>query len=359
MQIKQRLSIVSGAACSLLCLLPVMGCLETETTTVVQSDGSLIRSIALKADSAGLATGMRMFGVDSLWTLEQTGADPKERVLVARRSFRTVEAMSDALIGEPGRRIGIKPGFSHSYNWFFTTYRYEETWIKLNPTDAVPASDYLSAQEIASFERRITTPDSAVSPVDSVAVVDSGDRFNEWNSRNSYEEYYGLLRQGIRRLADPRLTEAMAESAKERCFEKARNFDWANGDLQELEKSLGEILGSPLLPKALDSSRVEIDAFRSRMMFQQSVLASSHKVHVVMPGSVTATNAGLVQAGTVSWDGFIALAYVGNYTMWVESREMNWWETVISGLILLGILAWGASAMTRRKSPASQESERK
>jgi hypothetical protein len=352
MKAKQSLSIISGVVCCLLCLLPVTGCLETETTTVVQSDGSLTRSVALKADSAGLAAGMRMFGVDDAWTVEQTGADQKEHSLVARRTFRTVDAMSDALTGEPGRRIGIKPRLTNSYNWFFTTYRYEETWSKLNPADAVPVSEYLSAAEIASFERRITSPDSVVSPADSVAAEDSGDRFNKWNSRNSFEEYYGLLRQGIRRLADPQLTEAMAKEAKERCFATAEHFDWANGNLQELEKSFAGVLGSPLLTKALDSSRNEIDAFRSRMVFQQSVLASSHKVHVEMPGNITATNAGRVQEGTVSWDGFIALAYIGNYTMWVESREIRWWETAISGLILLGILVWGISAMARPKIPA-------
>ncbi len=333
----------------LLCALFMTGCLETETTTVVQSDGSLTRSVSIKADSSGMAAGLEMFGLDSVWSLELSGADQREQTITAKRTFASADAMTPVLTGAPGRKITIKPRLTKSFNWFFTAYRYEETWAKLNPSDVVPVSDFLSKAEIDAFEQRIAASKSVITPGDSLGKEDSGERFNKWNSRNSFEEYFGLLKEGIRSLADPNLTESMVEKEKEACFAKAENFDWVSGNLGDLERTFAQILGTPLVTKAADANRQKIDGFRKRLEFQQSVLASSHKVRVVMPGLITATNAGGVEGSSASWEGFIAMTYIGDYTMWVEAREVNWWTIAVSGVVVLGLAGLAIFGVFRRK----------
>ncbi len=340
---------MSRSAMILIASLLLGGCLETETTTVVHSDGSLTRSVTIKGDSSSLTSGIQMFRIDSAWTVEHFPVKQRERTLVASRTYSSAEAMSEALAGAPGRQIDIKPRLTRTFYWFFTTYRYEETWSKLNPTDVVPVSEYLSKAEIDAFALRISGPKSVLSGSDSLASEESSERFNAWNSRNSFEEYFRLFKQGIRLLADPRLTEAMAEGQKERCFTKARRFDWTSGNLEELEQQFAEILGTPLVRRALDANRSNIEAFRSRLDFQQRVLTSSHKVHVVVPGIVTATNAGDVEGSRVTWESFITMAYVGDYTLWVESREVHGWAVAISGIAVLGIVGMGIFAVFRRR----------
>jgi len=73
-----------------------------------------------------------------------------------------------------------------------------------------------------------------------------------------------------------------------------------------------------------------------------------------MPGLITATNAGAVEGNSVSWEGFIAMTYIGDYTMWVEAREVNWWTIAVSGVIVLGLAGLAVFGVFRRKRRAQE-----
>jgi hypothetical protein len=68
---------------------------------------------------------------------------------------------------------------------------------------------------------------------------------------------------------------------------------------------------------------------------------------VEMPGIITDTNAPTVEGNKVTWRGF--KSYEGDFEMWVESRVVNWWSLVVTGLIMvLGIAGYSISLVRRR-----------
>jgi hypothetical protein len=58
---------------------------------------------------------------------------------------------------------------------------------------------------------------------------------------------------------------------------------------------------------------------------------------VVMPGIVLDTNADEVKGTTVSWRFSANQFMLGDYTMWVESRVMNTWAVILTGITALGL----------------------
>jgi len=79
------------------------GCLKFETTTQVNRDGSLQRTIVMSGDSLDIFGGSNPVTIDSTWTamLKKTGSDSYH--LTATRLFDRVEDMNEAIKGRKGR----------------------------------------------------------------------------------------------------------------------------------------------------------------------------------------------------------------------------------------------------------------
>lgn len=326
----------------------ISGCLETETTTTVLTDGSLTRMVELSGDSSSIPDGMAMFGIDSSWNLERKASGRERASLVARRTFTDVNAMAHALAGEPGTRVNIIPTLETHFAWFFTTYRYAETWKRLNPAEAVPLSDFLSQKEIDALERLIGRAGPFPTTGDSLAAHDLEQRFTLWENRNAFETFYRLFRDGARQMDDPLLTVSRIESRKEELYKYGEHFGWGSGSVDSLATEWGRVLGSPRAREALSANREAIDKFQKRMEFQQTVISMGHKAHVIMPGLITATN-GTVEGNRISWSDFIAGTYVGDATMWAESSVTNWWTIAISGVVVLALLTLTALGIYRKR----------
>ena len=59
---------------------------------------------------------------------------------------------------------------------------------------------------------------------------------------------------------------------------------------------------------------------------------------VVMPGLILDTNAGEVKGTTVTWKFSADQFCLRDYDMWVESRVMNVWAVVLTGVLVLGLV---------------------
>jgi len=58
-----------------------------------------------------------------------------------------------------------------------------------------------------------------------------------------------------------------------------------------------------------------------------------------MPGLITVTNSSALSGNRVAWDLFPMAFLLEDYSMVVESRVINVWAFVLSGLILLGLIS--------------------
>lgn len=333
---------------SALCLILCAGCLETETTTTIQTDGTLTRTVQLSGDSSSIPAGLEMFGIDSSWTLERQAGKDQRLVLTAVRAFPDVQEMARSLAGSPGHRVNIVPSLETRFAWFFTTFRYSESWGRLNPVQAVPLSDFLSQEEIDALDRSFGEDKDFPTKGDSLAAEDVGDRFNAWERRNTFEGFFTLYLGGIRALNSTSLTETMARSHKEELFASAEHFGWGSGSIDSLVLGWSTILGDSQALQALQANRAAIDDFQQRMAFLQNVMSTAHKVHVQMPGLLTATN-GNVEGNRVTWGDFIGRTYITDVTMWAESSVTNWWAIVVSGIVVLGIIGLTVAGLYRRR----------
>jgi hypothetical protein len=79
--------------------------------------------------------------------------------------------------------------------------------------------------------------------------------------------------------------------------------------------------------------------FNRKLKFLENLmLMENFQVEAEMPGLITATNSSALSGNRVSWEIFPMAFLLEDYSMTVESRVINVWAFVISGLILLGLV---------------------
>lgn len=330
-------------------------CLEIETTTEVHQDGSLSRTIVFAGDSSGLPTCLRVLGIDSSWALETKPPEGKKWTIVATRTFPSVEEMARVLAGTRGRTIQITPRLEKNFRWFFTQYRYSETWARVILIDEVPLSDYLSSQEIEAIKQGLDKEMPDKSRGDSLAHKEMGDRIMLWDSRNNFEAYYRGFLAGVTALGDPALTPAQVESKKEELFQATfKQAGFRDSKLKGFRESFERVLGTSTVLKAFAANEAGIRDVEQKLKFQDEVDGPVYRVNVVVPGIITSTNATSVEGTRVDWKDFMTYCWFGDFDMWVESSVVNWWAIIFSAAVLVFIVVMTLMGIVRGRTLRAQ-----
>ena len=68
-----------------------------------------------------------------------------------------------------------------------------------------------------------------------------------------------------------------------------------------------------------------------------------------MPGLITRSNAGKIEGNTASWQDFKERVHHMEYTMWVESRQVNWWAVIIALVVVVSLMTMLVFSVLRRR----------
>lgn len=340
-----------AALTALALLLP--GCLEVETTVRVNSDGTIHRTVEITGDSAALARGDYPLTLRGPWSMKLQRGEAKKFHLRAERTFANANELNAAIGGEKERTIQLQARLDRTFLWFTTTFRYEETFARFYPFDAVPVTDYVSNGEIDLYLRHEMEDEPYETPGDSLALDDASDRFDEWEKRSRFEAFYAELVTGAERAEDPELTPERLAGAKEELYRRCFG-DGEPTRVAQLIESAGSVLGTRPVQRLLEANREGFEAFDRKMSFLEEVATTGFTTRVEMPGLITDTNARAIEGTTVSWSDFKAYCYVRDYTMWVESRMINWWAIILTGVVVLALVGLFSISAVRRKPLAAR-----
>jgi len=324
------------------------GCLEVETTTRVNADGRLQRTVEISGDSSALARGEYPLALHGPWSIRLEKGSDKKVHLKATREFGDVDSLNAAIQGEPGRSLSFHASLNRQFLWFTTTFRYEETIERFYPFQTVPVTDYVSPHEIDLYLHHEMEEEPYPTPGDSLALEGASDRFNAWEQRSRFEAFFQELATGAQLAGDPRLTPERLAGQKEKLFQLALR-EKVPGNVEDLLQKADTVFGKEPVRTAFEANREGFQEYERKLQFVEMVGTTGFKMHVEMPGLITDTNAPAMEGNTVTWSEFKGYCYVRNYTMWVESRLINWWAIVLTGAIVLAVMALFAAAALRRR----------
>jgi hypothetical protein len=337
-------------------LIPIVmsGCLDEHVKTTVSADGSSERTISMKTSEKSLPKGAFPAAIDSTWTVDwkETGEKDTKYEYTARKKFQTPDELSReyAALGDTGI-IGLSVSLEKRFEWFYTYLVYREVYTMRNPYTNVPATDYLTKEEIAGYVRG-----------DKSDSLDK--KVKLWDSRNDFEELFRSILAEAERRNDPALPASLLKDKKEDLFRRVITADSINkkADEHHVDAKKKEI------NSVEEAVRFFVKTFKEVLrtthvngydtVFMQSWAAMDRKKKphpdswsssVQMPGLLTETNSDALEGSTITWKFGANQIHVGPYEMHAASRVTNIWVFVVTGIALLLLVFLAILAAFRRR----------
>ena len=332
--------------------LPIQGCLDIEMTTHVNTDGTILRTVVIKGDSAEIHGHKIPLPLDSTWKRSIEKTDSKTFALTATRVFKGTEEMNNSLKGTECKTLGARAELQRHFQWFFTTYRYGETWPNFNPFRAIPIADYISPAELDYWIRHEMKKEPFSTKGDSLAMEDAGKRFEKWDDLNMFADYFEAFLEGVRRLNDPSLTPSYVAGLKDKLFEQGEKY-FRMKNVDTLAIIFGRVLKSRNVKKAIALNTEGFQRFNEKRAFLEEITANSYLNSVVILGLITGTNAPALEGNKASWKDYVKFAYFEDVEMWVESRVLNWWAIIVTGVVVVALVVLFLVAILRRRRVAA------
>ena len=326
------------AICLLLCITIIIfsGCREITVTTKVNVDGSFIRTIKITGDSASVFKPDLPYPIDASWekTVVKDTTDQGDYILTYTKTYKKSDQLNSEISQDTSWRKGLDRnitidksfGFFYSYLTFRETYKATMPFAKLNyPNNLTPdEKHYLSESKMI------------VTASDSIKNKQITDNFIGFLVEAITNQIVNTLEEGIIKINDPQLkpenVEVYRDSIEHKLYDYYEDMnvyidfyrEWTGNEsvnrLNTLEPPLFE----------------ELDKKVSIVL--NAIFMDTYSQTVEMPGLITETNAISVTGNKVSWrvngDKFL----FDDYEMRVESRVVNRWAFVVSGLFLLLVL---------------------
>jgi hypothetical protein len=324
-------------------LLLIPGCLEVKVTTTVHSDGSCERVVTTNPREQKVPDKAFPIPVDSTWTPTWEKAEGNDGFrYTATKHFADGNELAREYSQDSTdpRILRITPEVEKRFRWFYTYLTYRETYHRYSSFRRIPPSQVLSEDEI----RRISEGEKN----DTLKK-----KLDEWVFRNLYEGFHEALLDGAKRLGDPTLTVKAVAGRKEELFRTILGDTLHADEFDSTLTMMSRFFNSPGVIKLRAELKRAWDAAEEMLQTEQRADAEYTNT-VVMPGLVVDTNAGEVRGTTVSWKFSADRFRLRDHEMWVESRVMNVWTVVLTGIVAL--LLVGALAVVGRARPRAVRS---
>lgn len=301
---------------------------EQRTTTKINSDGTCERTIFVKSVSD--TSSSFPVPTDKSWESRIENDSVKEKFYVACKKFDDVNQMNNEY--RRTGKIGIDIKYEKKFRWFYTYFNYQETYKSYFPFKNIALDSFLTKEEYAQYEKKDTSK-----------VLK--ERLDEFEMRNTFEEFYGQLIDSVKSLNDPMLPVNVFLAKKDDFFNRRVDFFKNNRDnIEDQEKILGL--------KFRDKLGRQIDGIKKSLTSKYEFMSGvdgKYLNEVVMPGIILNTNANTVEGNKVSWKLDEKYFCYTDYSMTVESRIANTWATYATGAVLIIIVALLMLPQLKRK----------
>jgi len=326
------------AICLLLCITIIIfsGCRNITVTTKVNANGSFTRIIKITGDSASVFEPDLPYPIDDSWkkTVIKDTTDQGDYILTYTKTYKKSDQLQSEISQDTSWRKGLGRNITidKSFGFFYSHLTFRETYKATMPFEKLGFPNYLTPEEMFY----ITGAKKPISPGDSIKYKEASDKYIGFLVEGITNQIIATMEVGIEKLNDPQLKpETVAlyrDSLEHRFHDYDGNMDiyidfykaWTGNESFEKLKTLEPPLFGELNKKVF---------FALNAAFMDSYTQA-----VEMPGLITETNAKSVTGNKVSWRVTCEHFLFEDYEMKVESRVVNRWVFIVSGVFLLLVL---------------------
>jgi hypothetical protein len=318
-------------------IMSLSACREITVRTTVNSDGSFTRIVTVSGDSADAFKKELPYPVDASWamTSKKDTAGKGKFIVTYTKHYKDCEELK-AEIGRDTswlrqlvRHIDIRKRFG----FFYSYIEYREVYPAANPFTVLPYKAYVTPEEFLWLTRKHPIQ----SPSDSIKRKDAEDKVMIYLVESATAEVEKILVGGIRKLNDPNLDAKRVAGLHDRIRTALSKSNFKDAGV--FIDSIRMWTGNSTVDRLKELQPPLFGEFNRNAKFLENLLMmEDFHVETELPGLITGTNSLALNGNQVTWDVFPMAFLLEDYSMVVESRVVNVWVFVLSGMILLGLV---------------------
>lgn len=352
----------------------IVSCKEsTDMLTVVKPDGSCYRVFNKTADNEFLLGDKSIdhnsfpVEIDSTWqiywrykdtgirtdfplsrkildslniqssTSKIEGQKIKSDVLVfIRKDFESPEQM-DTLFkwkeNHSWKDLKVKHQLDKKFGWFYTYYKYTETYPKIETPVEVPITDYLTNVEIMYWftgQPDILKGMNGIEARDYLGRLE--DKYNQWFASNAWKAEFKILLANYKLIKKPPVNYEVFSGLRDSIFNsKVKNYP----DFK-MEQILRDFFKSDVYSDLWKTENSPMKQFEEEFYSKaMQYLENSFNYKLIMPGTITNPGNAVVRGDTLTWNLTAYRMFPADYVIQAESRKANVWTFLLTGLILI------------------------
>ncbi len=334
----------------LLSLMIFTGCKRTITIkTNLHGNGSLKRVVSISSDSTGVGTTAYPFPQDGSWDMVTHKDSANSYTYMINKNFADVDMLNNEIIyREDSLQFDALATLDKSFRWFYTYYRYKETFFKIFPFTGADISDYVTTEELNSYQAGNDT-------------TGIEDKIEEYAANAIFNEFYNAFVAAVKE-SSLDIKKSTLDLKKEKLYEKFDDWDIVDDedDFGLYFLRVSDMVYSPqksftVLEPTLRETSVKFNQYIEELFSGAPV--EDYRYSVSVPGRVIDTNANRgVKNREAIWEFSTDHFHYADYSVWVESRRLNIVPSVITALfVFIGLfLLWLSARRSRREKLAAQ-----
>lgn len=350
---------------SLMLLITACGVKYTITTKIFP-DGSCLRVMTARLDSSNYHGNPFFIPIDSTWEqtvrMEQdTVKDDTYAVVTVQKKYSSVEEMNrefynrDEISDTPKLTMRL----TKKFQWFYTKFKYEETYIQQFPFRNFPLSNYYTQEEIEAYIYEDPVADSLFflgkDSLEQKRIHEELDKKGEeFVADNIFEEFFLNLQKSSKKVSisffrDQDLDELKSDMKKELRPYLVKHIEGdADTTALQILSRLDNYYGTKAFSELYSTDTTTFTMFNKKLEVDVSANYIDDYEHTItLPGILLNTNATQLVDGRPDWQFEASMFVFCDYTMWAESKKTNKWAFVVT--IVLIILSFGMLLFRKRK----------
>jgi hypothetical protein len=319
-------------------IMSLSACREITVRTTVNSDGSFTRIITVSGDSADAFKKELPYPVDASWamTSKKDTSSKGKFIVTYSKQYKNCEALK-AEIGRDTSwlRQLVRPiEIRKRFGFFYSYIEYKEVYSAANKFTALPYKDHLTKEDLLWLTRRHPVRSAS----DTLKMKDAENKTITYLVESASAELEKILVDGILKLGDPQLDAKSVRNFHNGIRSALRQ--WNFQDAGSLIDSCRVWTGNKNIDHLKELQPSLLREFNRKSKFLENLLKMEEfHVEAEMPGLITGTNSSVLSGNRVSWDVFPMAFLLEDYTMVAESRVINVWAFIVSGMVLLGLIS--------------------
>jgi len=258
-------------------------------------------------------------------------------LVFAHHNYKSVDEMANQFKlkhSNEWSNMKIKYSLEKKFRWFYTYYRYQETYPRIKVNFEIPIEKYMSKEEAQFW---FTGKPNLLQGMNGVEIREYmgnlEDNYNKWFMQNSWDDEYKVL------INNYDMIDRKPVSKKKLALMRDTIFKSISENLPDIkmEKSLNKYFKTDVFTELWKNDNSPMKKYEKDFNNQEFVqyFGISFIYKLILPGKIIQSSDATVHGDTLSWRLTAYRMIHADYVIEAQSRKANVWAFILSCLILL------------------------